>query len=60
MGDGKQTRSFVHVSDVVKAIIKAAESKISGEIFNVGGEKSVQIKELAKLLGGKKFILQKD
>ena len=59
VGDGKQTRSFIYVTDVVNAIIKAAKSKISGEIFNVGGDKSVQIKKLAKLLGGKKIYIAK-
>ena len=59
VGNGKQTRSFVYVSDVVDAIIKAAKSKISGEIFNIGATKSIQIKEIAKLLGGKKTYIPK-
>src|SRR6056297_24441 len=36
-GDGKQSRNFTHVSDVVKANILAGKSDIEGEIFNVGG-----------------------
>jgi len=59
VGDGKQTRSFVHVSDVVNAMIKAAKSKLSGEIFNIGAEKSVQIKEIATILKGKKIYIPK-
>ena len=59
VGDGSQTRSFVYISDVVKAMIKAAKSKISGEIFNVGGKKSVQINKIAELLGGKKIYIPK-
>lgn len=35
-GDGLQTRDFVHVTDVVKAYLAAAESDVTGEIFNVG------------------------
>src|SRR6056297_685704 len=36
-GDGKQSRNFTHVSDVVRANILAGRSDIEGEIFNVGG-----------------------
>ncbi len=59
VGDGKQTRSFVHISDVVNAMIGAAKSKLSGEIFNIGAEKSVQIKEIASVLKGKKIYIAK-
>lgn len=37
-GDGKQSRNFTHVDDIVRANILAAESKVSGEIFNIGGD----------------------
>jgi UDP-glucose 4-epimerase len=52
LGDGMQTRDFVHVSDVVKAMIKAATSKqnVKGKAFNVGSGKSITIKCLAKRL----------
>lgn len=40
MGDGKQTRDFISVTDVAEAAIKAvqapAEKMLEGEIFNVG------------------------
>jgi len=39
--DGKQERNFVHVQDVIDAIIrclKAPQQAVAGEIFNVGGE----------------------
>jgi UDP-glucose 4-epimerase len=36
-GDGKQSRNFTYVGDVVQANILAAESDILGEVFNVGG-----------------------
>jgi len=35
-GDGKQTRDFVYVEDVVKANILAATKDVIGEVFNVG------------------------
>jgi len=37
-GDGKQSRNFTHVDDIVKANILAAESDLVGEIFNIGGD----------------------
>ena len=37
-GDGKQSRNFTYVKDIVKANILAAESDVVGEIFNIGGD----------------------
>src|SRR6056297_2216763 len=37
-GDGKQSRNFTHVDDIIKANILAAESDVKGEIFNIGGD----------------------
>ena len=50
-GDGKQTRDFIHISDVCNAIYEAAISKTSkSEILNLGTGKSVSILDLAKLI----------
>jgi UDP-glucose 4-epimerase len=47
-GEGSQSRSFTHVSDVVGAITKLMdESLAEGEIFNVGNNKEVTMNELA-------------
>ena len=46
-GDGSQTRDFISVKDVARAIIIAAESEISGT-FNVGTGKAISVNELAK------------
>ena len=53
-GDGKQTRGFCYVNDVVEANIKAMESSKlkGGEVFNIGQEKSYSINYLSKLIGG--------
>jgi len=48
-GDGKQTRDFVFVSDVVRANILAAESDATG-VFNVGQGRAATIEELARLI----------
>ena len=47
-GDGTQTRDFVHVSDVVRANLKAATTDSVGEAFNVATGQSVTIRELAE------------
>lgn len=47
-GDGTQSRSFAHVSDVVAAITKLMdEPAAEGDIFNVGNNEEVTIKDLA-------------
>ena len=47
-GDGEQTRDFVHVSDVVRANLRAATTDHVGEAFNVGTGERVTIRELAE------------
>jgi len=53
-GDGKQTRDFTHVSDVVQANILAAESGQvgEGEVINIGAGKNQSINKIAELVGG--------
>lgn len=47
-GDGKQTRDFVYVSDVVEALILASEAKgASGKAINVGSGQAISIYDLA-------------
>jgi UDP-glucose 4-epimerase len=47
-GDGKQTRSFTHVADVIWALNKImSEPAAEGDIFNVGNDHEVSIEELA-------------
>ena len=54
-GEGKQTRDFTSVHDVVRANILAMEStKVgSGETINIGCGDNKSIIEVAKLIGGK-------
>ena len=52
VGDGKQSRDFTYVSDVVNAFILASKSKFKNEIFNVGSGKHVKVKEIVKILKG--------
>ncbi len=51
LGDGEQTRCFTHVSDIAKGIIMAMESpKAANNDFNIGSEREIKMKDLAKLL----------
>lgn len=55
VGDGKQTRDFTYVGDVVDANIKAATTEnpeAYGEIFNIGTGNSYNMFDLVKMVGG--------
>lgn len=47
-GDGKQTRSFCYVTDLVEGIIAAMEKGNSGEVYNLGNPTEFSILELAE------------
>jgi UDP-glucose 4-epimerase len=50
-GDGRQTRCFAHVADVVAAILLLLDKEDSvGQTFNVGSSKEISILDLAKLI----------
>jgi UDP-glucose 4-epimerase len=50
-GDGTQRRDFTYVDDAVEAFLLAGASpEADGEVFNVGGEPPVSLRELAELL----------
>ncbi|MGC8651990.1 MAG: NAD-dependent epimerase/dehydratase family protein [Candidatus Micrarchaeia archaeon] len=56
-GDGKQTRSFLYVSDCVEAVIALMESNY-GQPINIGSDKAITIDELADMVisfSGKKL-----
>lgn len=50
-GDGKQSRCFCHVGDVVQALLKlVANPKAVGEVFNIGSTEEISIEALASLV----------
>ena len=50
-GDGTQSRCFCHVSDAVDAIARLTlQPGAVGEIFNIGSEHEISIRELAELV----------
>lgn len=60
-GDGTQTRCFAHVADVTNALVGLMnEPRARGQIFNLGNDQEVTIRELAErvcnLTGGRSPI----
>ncbi len=51
-GDGKQSRDFCYVDDVVVANLKAMSSKqaLKGKIINIGSGTRIEIREVRKLI----------
>jgi len=52
VGDGNQTRDFTYVTDIVAALITAAESEQTNKIYNVGSGTTVSVNKIVELLGG--------
>ena len=50
-GDGSQLRDLVYVDDVVDAFLRAgASDACNGEVFNVGGNGPISLRDLVELL----------
>jgi UDP-glucose 4-epimerase len=50
-GDGLQSRDFTYVADVVQALLNAADtSGVSGQVYNIGTGRSVNLLELVAAL----------
>ena len=60
--DGRQLRDFTYVEDVVDALLRVAKSaEADGQVFNLGGDSVISLKDLAELLievngGGRRMI----
>ena len=48
--DGLQKRDFVHVQDVARAFVSAAEKPVPGEAINIGSGDTVSVAEIAEIL----------
>jgi len=48
-GDGKQTRDFIYIEDLVKGIIKSAESNLEG-VVNLGTGKESSFNEIIEIM----------
>lgn len=59
VGNGKQKRDFIYVTDVVEAFKKSLFSNQKNKIYNVGTNKPQSINYLTSLLRGKKIFIPK-
>lgn len=51
-GDGQQTRDFIYVVDLCRAILLALESELSGELFQIATGAETSILELTEQIAG--------
>jgi len=59
VGDGRQKRDFIFVTDVARAFYSAAISDEIGEIFNLGAGNPQSVNRLVELLKGEVIYLPK-
>jgi UDP-glucose 4-epimerase len=52
VGDGKQKRDFLYVTDIAKAFLRAAEAGKPGQVWNLGAGNPQSVNRLVGLLGG--------
>jgi UDP-glucose 4-epimerase len=50
LGDGLQTMDFVHVADIARANILAAQADVTDQVFNIASGEETSLKELAAAL----------
>ena len=53
-GDGKQSRDFTYVDDVVEANLAAFDSWATG-VYNIGAGQAYSINQIADIIGGEKY-----
>ncbi len=56
-GDGRQTRDFIHIDDIVSALMTAAESPYGGEIYQISTQVETSVADMADMLSD---ILEKE
>ncbi|MBV9861127.1 MAG: NAD-dependent epimerase/dehydratase family protein [Alphaproteobacteria bacterium] len=52
IGDGTQRRDFLYVTDVARAFLLAAETPLSGRVWNLGAGNPQSVNRLVELIGG--------
>ena len=50
-GDGRQTRDYTYVDDIVAGTVAAGERGRPGEAYNLGGGHRIDVLELVRLIG---------
>ena len=59
VGDGNQTRDFIHVFDLIEVIIAAATKAKNNQVFNVASGKETSVNQIAEIIGGDKISIPK-
>ncbi|MFY9314121.1 MAG: GDP-mannose 4,6-dehydratase [Burkholderiales bacterium] len=59
VGDGSQRRDFLYVTDVARGFLAAAETPLTGRVWNVGAGNPQSVNRLVELLGGDKMHIPK-
>ncbi len=59
VGDGRQTRDFVYVTDVAEAFHAAAVTPLTGRVWNLGAGAPQSVNRLVDLLGGERIHIPK-
>lgn len=59
VGDGTQSRDFLYVTDVAAAFLAAAETPMTGKIWNLGAGNPQPVNKIVELLGGDRITLPK-
>ena len=52
IGDGRQRRDFIYVTDVAEAFLRAGETNLVGQIWNLGAGNPQSVNRLVERLGG--------
>ncbi len=59
VGDGTQKRDFLYVTDVAEAFFAASDTKLTGQIWNLGAGEPQSVNRLVELLGGPVIYIPK-
>jgi UDP-glucose 4-epimerase len=59
VGDGQQRRDFLYASDVAEAFLAAAETPLTGVIWNLGAGNPQSVNRLVELIGGSVIYIPK-
>ena len=59
VGDGNQTRDFIHVDDLVEALLMVSKKRPTQKIYNLASGNETSVNKIAELIGGKKTYIPK-
>jgi len=57
VGNGKQKRDFIYVTDVANAFYLSIDKSVKNKVFNIGSSNPQSVNRMVKLLGGKRIFI---